>query len=49
MKLSNKGRIAVGKDADVLLLDKENRVYHLVANGNLMVKDGQKIKVGHFE
>ena len=49
LKLSNKGRIAVGKDADVLLLDKENRVYHLVANGNLMVKDGQKIKVGHFE
>ena len=49
LKLSNKGRIAVGKDADVVLLDKDNRVYHLVANGNLMVKNAKKIKLGHFE
>ena len=49
LKLSNKGRITVGKDADVVLLDKDNRVYHLVANGNLMVKNAQKIKLGHFE
>lgn len=49
LKLSNKGRIAKGKDADVVLLNRDNRVVHLVANGNLMVKDAQKIKVGHFE
>ena len=49
LKLSNKGRITVGKDADVVLLDKDNRVYHLVANGNLMVKNAKKIKLGHFE
>jgi beta-aspartyl-dipeptidase (metallo-type) len=49
LKLSNKGRIAKGKDADVVLLDKENRVVHLAANGSLMVKDAQKIKVGHLE
>jgi len=33
----------------VVLLNKDNRVVHLVANGNLMVKNAQKIKVGHFE
>ncbi|UCH93379.1 MAG: beta-aspartyl-peptidase [Candidatus Aminicenantes bacterium] len=49
LKLTNKGRIAKGKDADVLLLDNQYRVYHLVANGNLMVKDAQKIKLGYFE
>lgn len=49
LKLADKGRIASGKDADVVLLDKENRVYHTAANGTLMVKEGKQVKFGHFE
>jgi hypothetical protein len=33
----------------VVLLDKKNRVYHMVANGSLMVTEGQRIKQGNFE
>jgi beta-aspartyl-dipeptidase (metallo-type) len=46
--LTDKGRITVGKDADVVLLDKENRIYHMAANGNLVVKDARRVKVGYF-
>ena len=48
LKLNHKGRIAVGKDADVVLLDSENRVYHMVANGDIMVRDAQRIKMGRM-
>ena len=49
LKLSSKGRIAVGMDADVVLLDKEYRILHLTANGVLMVKEGKRIKKSFFE
>ena len=46
LKLRQKGRIAVNKDADVVLLDAEYRVYHLVANGKIMVRNGEIIHKG---
>jgi beta-aspartyl-dipeptidase (metallo-type) len=49
LKLGGKGRIAVGADADVVLLDKEFRVYHLTANGALMVRDAEILTRGTFE
>lgn len=47
--LSRKGRIAVDLDADIALLDQEHRVYHLLANGEFMIKDAKYIKKGTFE
>ncbi len=49
LKLPGKGRIIEGYDADVLLVDSENRPYHLLANGNLMIKDAKILKKGLFE
>ena len=49
LKLFNKGRIAVGKDADLVILDNQNNIVHLLANGKLMKKDGVLIKKGNFE
>jgi beta-aspartyl-dipeptidase (metallo-type) len=48
LKLSRKGRIAAGKDADVVLLDHQNRIRHMVANGHPMVSDFVA-KTGNFE
>jgi beta-aspartyl-dipeptidase (metallo-type) len=42
LKLSKKGRIAIGMDADLVLLDSEYRVYHLIANGKFLVKNGKQ-------
>ena len=49
LKLGGKGRVTVGGDADVVLLDREFRVYHMVANGKLMVRDAQMVEKGTFE
>ncbi|MFO7997714.1 MAG: beta-aspartyl-peptidase [Bacteroidales bacterium] len=49
LKLSHKGRIHPGHDADMVLLDAEYRIVHLLANGNLMVKDGKMLKKGSYE
>ncbi len=48
LKLTEKGRIARGKDADVVLLDKDSQVFYMVANGNWMVKEGKHVKTGYF-
>ncbi len=48
LKLSGKGAIDAGKDADLLLLDDKNRICHMLANGRWMVRDGEIIHPGHF-
>jgi beta-aspartyl-dipeptidase (metallo-type) len=47
--LKNKGRIAVGKDADAVLIDKDFNIVHLTAMGQLMVNDGKMLKKGSYE
>jgi beta-aspartyl-dipeptidase (metallo-type) len=48
LKLSGKGRVAAGMDADLLLLDEEDRIRHLLANGRWLVRDGEVIQRGAF-
>jgi len=48
LKLDGKGRIAEGCDADLLLLDEEDRIRHLLANGRWLVRDGHVVNRGAF-
>lgn len=49
LKLNGKGFIQPGMDADIVLLNKKNQIDFLIANGNIMIKEGQLIKKGTFE
>lgn len=48
LKLKQKGRIEVGKDADIVLLDSKFQIRNLFANGKRLVTDGVFSK-GTFE
>ena len=48
-KLPNKGRIGVGLDADLALLDSRFRLVHLLANGRFMIRDGEVVSPGTWE
>lgn len=48
LKLKNKGRIATGKDADMVLL-KGNDIYHVIAMGIFMMKEQKILKKGSYE
>jgi beta-aspartyl-dipeptidase (metallo-type) len=49
LKFTRKGRVLMGYDADVCLLDAQGRVRHLVARGEFLTRDGQPLKKGTFE
>jgi len=49
LKLKTKGRIAPYKDADILLLNEDMEVIHLLAQGKWMVKQGEIIEKGNYE
>jgi beta-aspartyl-dipeptidase (metallo-type) len=49
LKLRKKGRVKVGNDADLVLLDSNNNIFHMLAMGSLMIKDGKMIKKGSYE
>lgn len=49
LKLKNKGSIAVGKDADLVFLDTENRIYHLIARGRIMTRNAEMLVKGSYE
>jgi beta-aspartyl-dipeptidase (metallo-type) len=49
MKLPRKGRVKVGLDADVALLDEQDRIVHLVARGKMMIESGKMLRKGTFE
>jgi beta-aspartyl-dipeptidase (metallo-type) len=50
LKLRSKGRVAPGKDADLVVLEKGSlRVVYVVARGRVFVEGGRLIKRGVFE
>ncbi|GHS96661.1 isoaspartyl dipeptidase [Synergistales bacterium] len=48
-KLNKKGRVAEGKDADILLLDKNLDVDTVIARGKLMLREKNPVAWGLFE
>lgn len=49
LKLKQKGWISPGMDADLVLVDRDFNLVHVVANGVLMMRDGNLVKRGTFE
>lgn len=49
LKLNVKGRIKINNDADLVLIDKDYNIVHMVAMGKLMIKNGKMLKVGAYE
>ncbi len=49
MRLHGKGTIAIGQDADLLVLDGKHRVQHLLANGHWHIKNGEQQILGSYE
>lgn len=49
LKLKQKGRIAVGKDADVLLFDNDLKIKYMIAMGEFMSKDYKAVRKGAYE
>jgi beta-aspartyl-dipeptidase (metallo-type) len=49
LKLSAKGRIALDKDADLVLMDSDFRIVHVFAMGCCMLRDGQLMRKGYYE
>ncbi|MBK8883819.1 MAG: beta-aspartyl-peptidase [Bacteroidales bacterium] len=49
LKLKNKGKVETGKDADLVILDKEYRISDVIARGQLMTHDYKRLKKGIYE
>lgn len=43
LKLPGKGRLAVGADGDVVVLDHDYQLRHLIARGRLLIRDGKPL------
>jgi beta-aspartyl-dipeptidase (metallo-type) len=49
LKLKNKGFLDIGKDADIVILDKEYQISDLIARGEIMTLDYKRLKKGTYE
>jgi beta-aspartyl-dipeptidase (metallo-type) len=49
LKLKRKGHIQTGRDADLVMVDGDFRIIHMLANGTWMVKDGEMLRKGSYE
>lgn len=50
LKLGKKGEIRVGKDADIIALDKDTlKIKHVIARGKILMEDEEVVKFGTFE
>jgi len=49
LKLKNKGKIAIGKDADLIFFDADYKIKHLIAMGEFMKVDYKNVRKGSYE
>jgi beta-aspartyl-dipeptidase (metallo-type) len=49
LRLKGKGRVVVGGDADLVVLDDEHRPRDVMAMGRFLVRDGVVVVPGRFE
>lgn len=49
LKLHSKGNIQPGKDADLLLLDKDFQIVYMIAMGKIMIHNYRMVKKGSYE
>ncbi len=49
LRLNNKGKLEIGKDADLIILDNENKIESVMALGKWHQKNYKTIKKGGFE
>jgi beta-aspartyl-dipeptidase (metallo-type) len=49
LKLKNKGSVDKGKDADLVILDREYRISDVIARGQIMTRDYERLKKGIYE
>jgi beta-aspartyl-dipeptidase (metallo-type) len=49
LKLGGKGQIKTGADADLVCLDQDHRVRHVMARGQWMVQDQSAVVTGLFD
>jgi beta-aspartyl-dipeptidase (metallo-type) len=49
LKLKNKGSLQTGKDADIVILDKDYNISDLIARGQLMTHNYKRLKKGTYE
>nr|WP_298849340.1 amidohydrolase family protein [uncultured Ruegeria sp.] len=49
LKLQRKGRMIAGMDADLVVLDENLAVRHVMARGEWHVRDGQVVRRGMYE
>jgi beta-aspartyl-dipeptidase (metallo-type) len=49
LRLKHKGSLEVGKDADIVILDKDYQISDLIARGQVMTQNYKRLKKGTYE